>query len=133
MEAFIDEMAAAAGQDPLSFRLKYLADQRAIDVLRAAAQAYGWENRPSPAPRQEGKLARGRGIAWVNRDDVRVATIADVTVDRESGAISVKRVVVAHDCGLVVNPDGCTTRSRATSSSRPAAPCTRRWPSTKRM
>lgn len=106
MEAFIDEMAAAAGEDPLSFRLRYLGDQRAIDVLRAAAEAYGWESRPSPTPQQEGKLAKGRGIAWVNRDDVRVATIADVTVDRDSGAISVKRVVVAHDCGLVVNPDG---------------------------
>jgi CO/xanthine dehydrogenase Mo-binding subunit len=106
MEAFIDEMAAAAGQDPLSFRLRYLDDQRAIDVLRAAAQTYGWESRPSPAPHQDGKLAKGRGVAWVNRDDVLVATIADVTVDRDSGVISVRRVVVAHDCGLVVNPDG---------------------------
>lgn len=107
MESFIDELAAAAGQDPLSFRLKYLEDQRAIDVLKAAAETYGWESRPSPLKGQgDGKLARGRGIAWVNRDDARVATIADVTVDRESGEIRVKRVVVAHDCGLVVNPDG---------------------------
>ena len=53
-----------------------------------------------------GKLAKGRGVAWVNRDDVRVATILDLTVDRESGAIKVGRVVVAHDCGLVINPDG---------------------------
>jgi len=106
MEAFIDELAAEAKQDPLSFRLKYLGDQRAVEVLRAAAEAYGWEPRPSPAPQQDGKLAKGRGIAWVNRDDARVATIADVTVDRESGEIRVKRVVVAHDCGLVVNPDG---------------------------
>jgi len=106
MEAFIDELAAEAKQDPLTFRLKYLNDRRAIDVLRAAAEAYGWESRPSPAPQQDGKMATGRGIAWVNRDDVRVATIAEVTVDRESGEIRVKRVVVAHDCGLVVNPDG---------------------------
>jgi xanthine dehydrogenase molybdopterin-binding subunit B len=45
-------------------------------------------------------------VAWVNRDDVRVATILDLSVDRESGAIKVGRVVVAHDCGLVINPDG---------------------------
>jgi CO/xanthine dehydrogenase Mo-binding subunit len=107
MESFIDELAAEAQEDPLSFRLRYLDDPRAGDVLRAAAETYGWKNRPSPSrENNDGKLARGRGIAWVNRDDARVATIADVTVDRESGEIRVKRVVVAHDCGLVVNPDG---------------------------
>ncbi|HTJ56640.1 MAG TPA: molybdopterin cofactor-binding domain-containing protein [Devosiaceae bacterium] len=106
MEAFLDELAAAANQDPLSFRLRYLTDQRAIDVLRAAADAYGWESRPSPAKPQQGNLAKGRGVAWVNRDDARVATIADITVDRDTGEIRVKRVVVAHDCGLVINPDG---------------------------
>ncbi|HUZ63929.1 MAG TPA: molybdopterin cofactor-binding domain-containing protein [Acetobacteraceae bacterium] len=107
MESFIDEMAAASGQDPLAFRLKHLKDPRAIAVLRAAAEAYGWDSRPSPAKATAGGgPAHGRGIAWVNRDDVRVATIADVTVDRASGQIKVGRVVVAHDCGLVVNPDG---------------------------
>jgi nicotinate dehydrogenase subunit B len=112
MEAFIDEMAAASGQDPLDFRLKHLKDPRAIDVLKAAAKAYGWQSRPSfqqngrGKPGSGGKPAKGRGLAWVNRDDVRVATIADVTVDPASGKIQVTRVVVAHDCGLVVNPDG---------------------------
>jgi CO/xanthine dehydrogenase Mo-binding subunit len=106
MEAFIDELAAETQQDPLSFRLKYLTDERGIDCLRAAAELYGWESRPSPAPQQDGKIAKGRGLAWVNRDDARGATIADVEVDRETGVIRVKRVVVAHDCGLVVNPDG---------------------------
>jgi CO/xanthine dehydrogenase Mo-binding subunit len=107
MESFIDELAAAAGQDPLDFRLAYLKDKRAIDVLRAAAELYGWKSRPAHAHEgATGKLAQGRGIAWVNRDDSRVATIADVTVDRESGEVRVKRVVVAHDCGLVINPDG---------------------------
>ncbi len=108
MESFIDELAAAAGQDALQFRLAHLEDPRAIGVLKAAAGKYGWESRPIGAgkPDGSGKPARGRGIAWVNRDDVRVATIADVTVDRSNGAIKVGRVVVAHDCGLVVNPDG---------------------------
>jgi nicotinate dehydrogenase subunit B len=107
MESFIDELAAAAGQDPLTVRLANLTEPRAIAVLRAAAQQYGWENRPSPAKAEEGaKVLKGRGIAWVNRDDSRVATIADVTVDRETGVIKVTRVVVAHDCGLVINPDG---------------------------
>lgn len=108
MESFIDELAAAAGQDSLAFRLAHLRDPRAIGVLKAAAEKYGWENRPlrGSKPDGSGKPAKGRGIAWVNRDDVRVATIADVTVDPTSGTIKVGRVVVAHDCGLVVNPDG---------------------------
>ncbi len=122
MEAFIDEMAAASGQDPLAFRLKHLQDPRAIAVLQAAAEAYGWQSRPSfqqnrgqqngdgkPSPGKAGadsKSAQGRGIAWANRDDTRVATIADVTVDPASGKIRVTRVVVAQDCGLVINPDG---------------------------
>ena len=107
MESFIDELAAAAGQDPLAFRLAHLTDPRAISVLRAAAKTYGWESRPAGAERTAGgRLAKGGGVAWVNRDDVRVATILDLTVDRQSGAIKVGQVVVAHDCGLVINPDG---------------------------
>jgi nicotinate dehydrogenase subunit B len=108
MEAFVDEMAAAAGQDPLEFRIRHLQDPRAIDVLQAAAKLYGWRSRPAAGrrvPAGSGPVS-GRGIAWANRDDVRVATIADVVVDPASGQIQVKRVVVAHDCGLVINPDG---------------------------
>jgi nicotinate dehydrogenase subunit B len=108
MEAFVDEMAAAAGQDPLEFRIRHLQDPRAIGVLQAAAKAYGWESPPASGqrpPAGNGPVP-GRGIAWANRDDVRVATIADVMVDPGSGQIQVKRVVVAHDCGLVINPDG---------------------------
>lgn len=107
MEAFVDELAAAAGVDPLQFRLQYLQDERAIQVLQAAAHKYGWEERPAHDQRRErdGKLL-GRGIAWVDRDDSRVATIADVEVDPASGRIRVPRVVVAHDCGLVISPDG---------------------------
>lgn len=106
MEAFVDELAAAARQDPLAFRLKYLKNPRAIAVLEAAAQQYGWVGRPSFQGRQPGSKATGRGIAWVNRDESFVATIADVVVDRDTGSIWVKRVVVAHDCGLVISPDG---------------------------
>jgi CO/xanthine dehydrogenase Mo-binding subunit len=106
MEAFIDELAAAGGHDPLALRLRHLSDPRAIGVLKAAAKRYGWTHRPPRVAMSEGALAHGRGIAWANRDDTRVATIADVTVDRRSGEIRVTRVVVAHDCGLVINPDG---------------------------
>ncbi|GAA5264875.1 nicotinate dehydrogenase subunit B [Acidiphilium sp. MT5] len=107
MEAFIDELAAATQTDPLQFRLDHLKDPRAIAVLRAAAAHYGWQPRPAHGKKpQDGKPAQGRGIAWVNRDDTRVATIADVVVDPATGRIHVTRVVVAQDCGLVINPDG---------------------------
>lgn len=107
MEAFIDEMAAAAKQDPLEFRLKYLKQPRTIQVLKAAAKLYGWQPRVAfSAGKQGGRMAKGRGIAWVNRDDSLVATIMDVEVDQQTGGIHVVRVVVAHDNGLVISPDG---------------------------
>ncbi|HEU0231297.1 MAG TPA: molybdopterin cofactor-binding domain-containing protein [Burkholderiaceae bacterium] len=107
MESFIDELAATAKQDPLAFRLKYLKEPRTIGVLKAAAKLYGWQPRAAfSAGKQSGRKAKGRGIAWVNRDDSRVATIMDVEVDQQTGEIRVVRVVVAHDNGLVISPDG---------------------------
>ncbi|TAN12316.1 MAG: xanthine dehydrogenase family protein molybdopterin-binding subunit [Burkholderiaceae bacterium] len=107
MESFIDELAAAAKQDPLAFRLKYLKAPRTVGVLKAAARLYGWQPRVAfGAGKQSGRKAKGRGIAWVNRDDSLVATIADVEVDQQTGEIHVVRVVVAHDNGLVISPDG---------------------------
>lgn len=107
MEAFIDELAAAAKQDPLEFRLRYLKEPRTVGVLKAAAKRYGWQPRVAfSAGKQGARKAKGRGIAWVNRDDSLVATIADVEVDQQTGEIRVVRVVVAHDNGLVISPDG---------------------------
>jgi len=67
-----------------------VSDPRGIGVLRAAAQAYGWESRLAGGKKAEanGKPAQGRGVAWVNRDDVCVATIVDVTIDPSSGGRS---------------------------------------------
>jgi CO/xanthine dehydrogenase Mo-binding subunit len=115
-ESFIDELAAAAGADPIEFRLKLLtgaADEdagfrraRSIAVVRAARDAYGWSARPSPAPRATGNVLRGRGIAYAFRSQTVVASIAEVEVNRTTGHVWVKRLVCAHDCGLVVNPLG---------------------------
>jgi len=103
----MDELAAAAGVDALEFRLRVLADPHAREVLKAAAGKAGWEARPSPHG-QKNKLAQGRGLAfaWYENDQAIVASIAHVQVDTTSGAVRVKRVVVAHDCGLIINPDG---------------------------
>jgi CO/xanthine dehydrogenase Mo-binding subunit len=106
-ESFMDELAAAAGADPLDFRLRHLADERARAVLKAAAEKAGWERRPAWQGRRD-PLAEGRGLAfaWYENDQALVACIAHVQVDTGSGAVRVKRVVVAHDCGLIINPDG---------------------------
>lgn len=108
-EAFMDELAANAGEDPVAFRLKYLTDPRGIAVLMAAVRKANWESRPSPDRRQDGqRIARGRGITYIKYENVRtyVAGVADVEVDRETGEIRVPRFVVTQDCGQIINPDG---------------------------
>jgi len=106
-ESFMDELAAAAGVDALEFRLRYLPDERARQVLKSAASKAGWESRPSPQ-KTSGNLAQGRGIAfaWYENDQALVASVAHVQVDTSTGAVHVNRMVVAHDCGLIINPDG---------------------------
>jgi CO/xanthine dehydrogenase Mo-binding subunit len=108
-EAFMDELAAHAGEDPVAFRLRYLTDPRGIAVLMAAARRAGWETRSSPDRRQDGaSLAKGRGVTYVKYENKRtyVAGVAEVEVDRKTGEIVVSRFVIAHDCGQIINPDG---------------------------
>jgi nicotinate dehydrogenase subunit B len=105
-EAFVDEIAAKAGQDPLQFRLAHLTDQRAIAVLQAVAKAVGWQTRPSPKPGAgtgSGPVT-GRGIALVLRDGTYGAGVAEVTVDPSSGQVRVMTFTVAQDSGLIINP-----------------------------
>jgi CO/xanthine dehydrogenase Mo-binding subunit len=114
-ESFIDELAAAANADPYEFRLRLLtADTkedaafrraRSIAVLKAAAKAYGWDTRPSPKPGRTGNILTGRGIAYGFRGSTIVAEVAEVEVNRQTGHVWAKRLVCAHDCGLVVNPE----------------------------
>jgi isoquinoline 1-oxidoreductase len=100
-EQQIDIMASAAGVDPLEFRLRNTTNARMVAVLRAVADAYGWE--PAPAPR---KSRHGRGVACGIDAETYVALMADVTVDGDTGDVTVDRVVCAQDMGVVVNPDG---------------------------
>jgi len=106
-ESFIDEIAAAAGQDPVEFRLKYLTDPRDLAVVEAVAKEAGWKTRSSPRRDQQGgDVLSGRGIAYASRGGTTVAMVAEVEVNRQSGRVWAKRFVVAHDCGLIINPDG---------------------------
>jgi nicotinate dehydrogenase subunit B len=108
-ESHIDELASAAGVDPVEFRLRYLGgsdNQRVADVLRAAAKQAGWQPRPSPAPASGGSVASGRGVALSGLSGTVVAQVAEIEVDKTTGKVAVKKITVAHDCGLIVNPNG---------------------------
>ena len=115
-ESFIDELAAAAQADPVEFRVKLLTGSteddsgfrraRSLAVIRAAADAYGWDSRPSPKRGEAGTIVTGRGIAYAYRNQTIIAEVAEVEVNRDTGHVWVKRLVCAHDCGLVINPEG---------------------------
>jgi CO/xanthine dehydrogenase Mo-binding subunit len=105
-ESFFDELAVAAGRDPLQFRVDRLKDRRAIDALNAAAQLSNWQPRISPNPgRDRDGVLRGRGVAMYAFGTYAVV-VAEVEVTPATGRIRVTRIYVAHDCGLIVNPDG---------------------------
>jgi CO/xanthine dehydrogenase Mo-binding subunit len=117
-ESFIDELAAAAKADPVQFRLRLLTAgstddggfkrARSIACIKAAAEKYGWQTRPSPQLRAAGDVVTGRGIAYAYRSETVVAEIAEVEVNRRTGRVWVKRLVCAHDCGVVINPVALT-------------------------
>jgi CO/xanthine dehydrogenase Mo-binding subunit len=101
VESFMDELAHAAGRDPVEFRLHHLRDDRAIEVIEAAAGRAGWGER-DPGP------GRGRGIGFARYKNAKAyaAVIVELSVDRESGAIRLERVVIAADAGQIVDPPG---------------------------
>jgi nicotinate dehydrogenase subunit B len=97
-ESHIDLMAAKAGIDPLEFRLKNLADERMIRVVKAGADKFGW--RPGKAPSR-----RGQGMVCLDYLGTYVAAFAQIKVDSEH-RIQVERIVHAQDMGPVINPEG---------------------------
>jgi nicotinate dehydrogenase subunit B len=106
-ESTIDDIASYLHQDPVQFRLRYLtSDKRISEVLVATAKKAGWTDRPSPAPATSGTKALGRGVAAVNRANTMTAAVAEIEVDKSTGEVSVKKITLTHDCGLIVNPDG---------------------------
>lgn len=118
-ECFFDEIAAHAKADPIAFRLKHLSHPRMKDVVTAVAKAANWTPRPFPSrnlsqnngragARGTSQVMSGRGVACVAYEGANgyVAMVAEVSVDEATGHVSVKRLVVAHDCGPISNPDG---------------------------
>ena len=106
VESFFDELAAAAGADPLAYRLRLLRDARGREVLQRLATMMQWAPRAARAD-YNGKILNGRGVAYVHYKQAEnyVAMGMDVAVEPSTGAIRVLRVACAHDCGLMINPD----------------------------
>jgi CO/xanthine dehydrogenase Mo-binding subunit len=108
-ESFIDEIASSRRVDPVEYRLKHLSDPRLLAVVNAAAKAGNWQSRPSPrgSTRRTG-IASGRGISCVlyEGNNGYCALVAEVDVNQDSGAVIVRRLVIANDSGPISNPDG---------------------------
>ena len=112
-ESYIDEAATEAGVDPIEYRLRYLKDPRAVDLVNAVAERAGWTPRPV-RQEKDGEIVHGRGFAYALYVHSKFpgygaawsAWIADVAVNKTTGDVSVTRVVAGQDSGLMINPDG---------------------------
>ncbi len=106
-ESFMDELAHAAGADPLAFRLAHLKNDRLRAVLEKAAKEFGWADR-----RRQPAANTGVGLACGTEKGSYVATCAEVEVDRSNGAIQVRRVCQAFECGAVLNPANLVSQNQ---------------------
>lgn len=115
-ECMIDELAHAAGADPVEYRVRHLDDARAVALIDATAQRAGWRPRTRGSrgtPGADGQL-RGRGVAYARYVHSKfpgfgaawAAWVIDLRVDPATGRITVERIVVGQDTGMIVNPDG---------------------------
>ncbi len=115
-DCMIDELAHAAGADPVDYRVRHLDDPRAVELIEATARHAGWQqNQPGSRgrPGADG-LLHGRGVAYARYIHSRfpgfgaawAAWVIDIDVDPASGRITVRRLVVGQDTGMMVNPDG---------------------------
>jgi nicotinate dehydrogenase subunit B len=110
-EQFIDEVALAAGVDPVAFRLQYISAPRDAAVVKAAAAKAGWTPRPDSRHRKvsrQAKILHGRGLAYAQRGDTIVAVVAEIEVYPKDGRIWARKFTVAHDCGVIINPKSLT-------------------------
>lgn len=112
-ESYIDEAATEAGVDPIEYRLRYLKDRRAVDLVNAVAERAGWTPR-QVREEKNGEIVHGRGFAYALYVHSKFpgygaawsAWVADVAVNKTTGDVSVTRVVAGQDSGLMINPDG---------------------------
>ncbi len=107
-EVFLDELAAKAGADPMAFRLRLLAKApRARHVIEETAKMAGWGRK------RDGRADRGLGLAYVDYSGTHVAGIAEVSVNKASGAIKVHNFWCTIDCGVAVHPDNVIAQTES--------------------
>jgi len=122
-ESYIDELATAAGVDPIEFRLRYLHEPRAVELIHLTAERAAWKVHTQPGQQgtvgitetnSDPNVLCGQGVAyarymhskWPGFGAAWAAWVADVEVNRVTGDVHVKRVVVGHDAGTLINPAG---------------------------
>ncbi|MCQ4159269.1 molybdopterin-dependent oxidoreductase [Roseomonas sp. GC11] len=113
-ESYIDELATEAGVDPVEYRLRYLKEPRAAELVRAVAERAGWQKRTGPRMQAEGDILRGQGFAYAlyvhskfpGYGAAWAAWVAEVEVNRRTGVVTATRIVTGHDAGLMINPEG---------------------------
>jgi CO/xanthine dehydrogenase Mo-binding subunit len=107
LEAFVNEAAAAAGADPIEFRLAHTTDQRLISLLHASAEAANWETRPSPysgAQRSGSTAVTGRGVCVMVRSNAYWVGIAELSVVPGTGALKIIKFTIGCEPGKIINP-----------------------------
>ena len=104
-EQMMDELAYAAGMDPVAFRKQNIENFRWAAVLEAAANAAGWSPYVASSKATSGRIRKGRGIAIGGFASTYVGIVAEIEVDTVTGKIRTKHVYAAHDCGLIINPN----------------------------
>ncbi len=109
LESFMDEMAAAAGTDPIEFRLKHLTDTRARAVIERTASIAKWQSAAAAnQPKAIGGVLKGRGIGFAQYKNLACycAVIVDIAVDTRSGVVRIEKAWSTAEAGLIINPDG---------------------------
>jgi nicotinate dehydrogenase subunit B len=114
-ESFIDELASAAKVDPIEYRLRYLSDHRAVELVKGLAERARWKPHMTFGTHGgNGDILYGRGFAYARYSHGKfpgttaawAAWIADVAVNRKTGDLAVTKVYTGQDSGQVINPDG---------------------------
>lgn len=107
LEGLINEAAAAAGVDPIEYRLAHTSDERLTNLLHATAKAADWEARPSPhrgARRSGSTSVKGHGVAVMVRENAYWVGIAEVSVVPSSGEVKVTKFIIGAEPGKIINP-----------------------------
>jgi CO/xanthine dehydrogenase Mo-binding subunit len=107
LEGLINEAAAAAGADPIEYRLTHTTDERLINLLHATAKAANWEKRPSPhrGARRTGSIpVEGRGVCVMIRENAYWVGIAEIAVVPTTGAVHVTKFTIGVEPGKILNP-----------------------------